>query len=180
MVASENTELFAWYAHWFSNRSDIPDKALQPPSCGGCADRDCGKGVADGFYAISSLVLLGTALGALRTRAGLSTFLRQATAVEALTLVAAVAFLLLLSIQFASGPCINPSRAHPYFTPGRLLNGALIPFALLYVYGTYCLLRRISAALPLIGLGVIVAFVTTSEIFINRVVFASEHNWFHL
>src|SRR6266567_1683091 len=138
------------------------------------------SGVADGFYAISSLVLLGAAVVGLRKQGGLSTFQRQAIAVAALTFVAAVAFLVLLSIQFDFGNCINPSRAHPYFTSGRLLSGALIPFGLLYVYGIYFLLRRISAALPLTVLGVIVALVTTSEIFINRVVFASEHNWFHL
>jgi hypothetical protein len=50
---------------------------------------------------------------------------------------------------------------------------------LLYVYGVACLLRRISAVLPLIVLRAIVVFVTTSEILVNRVVFASEHNWFH-
>ncbi len=138
------------------------------------------SGVADGFYAISSLVLLGAAVVGLRKQAGLSTFQRQAIAVAALTFVAAVAFLVLLSIQFDFGNCINPSRAHPYFTSGRLLSGALIPFGLLYVYGVSSLLRRVSAVLPLIVLGVIVAFVTTSEILINRVVFASEHNWIHL
>ncbi len=63
---------------------------------------------------------------------------------------------------------------------GRLLSGALIPFALFYVYGIACLFRRINAALPIIVLAVIVVFVTTSEILINRVVFASKHNWFNL
>jgi hypothetical protein len=50
---------------------------------------------------------------------------------------------------------------------------------LLYVYGISSLLRRISAVLPMVVLGAIVMFVTTSEILVNRVVFASEHNWFH-
>jgi hypothetical protein len=34
--------------------------------------------------------------------------------------------------------------------------------------------------LPLIVLGFVVVFMTTSEILVNRVVFVSEHNWFHL
>jgi hypothetical protein len=85
----------------------------------------------------------------------------------------------LLSIQFDFGDCINPSRAHPYFTSGRLLSGALIPFALAYVYGMSNLLRRTGPAVSLIVLGLMLTFVTTSEIVINRVVFASEHNWFH-
>jgi hypothetical protein len=135
--------------------------------------------VADGFYAISSLILLGTAIIGLRKRAGLSAFQRQAIGIAILSFVTSVGFLALLSIQFDFGNCINPSRGHPYFTSGRLLNGALIPFALLYVYGVACLLRRVSMVLPLVVLGAVVVFVTTSEILVNRVVFASEHNWFH-
>ena len=136
--------------------------------------------IGDGFYAISSLALLGAALVGLRKKAGLSTFQRQAIATAIVGFIASVAFLALLSIQFDFGNCINPSRTHPYFTSGRLLTGALIPFALFYVYGIAWLFRRINAVLPLIVLGAILAFVTASEIIINRVVFASEHNWFHI
>jgi hypothetical protein len=135
--------------------------------------------VADGFYAISSLVLLGAALTGLRKKTELSTCQRQAIAVAALGFIASVGFLAFLSIQFDFGNCINPSRLHPYFTSGRLLSGALIPFALVYVYGISWLFRRFNAALPLLVLGVFLAFVTMSEIRINRRVFASEHNWFH-
>jgi hypothetical protein len=135
--------------------------------------------VADGFYGLSSLVLLGAAIIRLRKRAGLSAFQRRAIGIATLSFVTSVGFLALLSIQFDFGSCINPSRGHPYFTSGRLLSGALIPFALLYVYGISSLLRRISAVLPMVVLGAIVMFVTTSEILVNRGVFASEHNWFH-
>jgi hypothetical protein len=135
--------------------------------------------VADGFYAISSLILLGAAIVGLRKRAGLSAFQRQAIGIVILSFVTSVGFLALLSIRFDFGNCVNPSRGDPYFTSGRLLSGALIPFALLYVYGISSLLRRISAVLPLVVLGPVVVFVTTSEILVNRVVFASEHNWFH-
>jgi hypothetical protein len=134
--------------------------------------------VADGFYAISSLVVLGAAIIGLRKRAGLSAFQRQAISIAILSFVTSVGFLALLSIQFDFGSCINPSRGHPYFTSGRLLSNALIPFALLYFYGISSLLRRVSAALPLVALAAIVTFVTASEILINRVVFASEHNGF--
>jgi hypothetical protein len=136
--------------------------------------------VADGFYAVSSLALLGAALLGLRKKVGLSTFQRQAIGVAALGFIASVGFLALLSIQFDFGSCINPSRAHPYFTSGRLLSGALIPFALCYVYGIGWLVRRINPALPLLMLGVILVFIVTSEIAVNRVVFTSEHNLFHL
>lgn len=137
-------------------------------------------GPSDGFFAISSLILLASAIVGLARRAGLSTFQQHAISIAILIFLAGIAFLGLLSIQFDFGSCVNPSQAHPYFTSGRLLSGALIPFALLYVYGISFLFRRINAALPLVILGVIVVFATASEIAINRVVFASEHNWFHL
>jgi hypothetical protein len=88
--------------------------------------------------------------------------------------------LALLSIQFDFGDSTGPSRAHPYFTAGRLLAGALIPFAVCYVYGLTVLLRPAkSAALPLGIIAGVVTFIAISEISTNRVVFASQHNWFH-
>jgi hypothetical protein len=125
----------------------------------------------------------------LRKQFTLSTFQRRAIAVAIVTVVAGIAFLGLLSIQFDFGSCVNPSRSHPYFTSGRLLSGAMIPFALSYVYGISCLCRLatsrfrrtrwIDAASPLIVLGAIVVFSQASEIVITHTVFASEHNWFH-
>jgi hypothetical protein len=135
---------------------------------------------ADGFYAVSSFLLFAAATLGLRKQAGLSAFQRQAIGSAILIFLAGVAFLALLSTQFDFGNCINPSRGHPYFTSGRLLSGALIPFAVVYAYAVSWMCRRINPALPLIVLGLIVVFVTTSEIFVNRVVFVSEHNWFHL
>ena len=125
----------------------------------------------------------------LRKPFALSTFQQQAIAVAIVTVAAGVAFLGLLSVQFDFGSCVNPSRSHPYFTSGRLLSGAMIPFALSYVFGISCFCRLatsrfretrwIDTASPLIVLGAIVVFSQASEIFITRPVFASEHNWFH-
>jgi len=134
---------------------------------------------ADGFYAVSSFVLLVAAVIGLRKNTGLSTFQRQAICVSVFSFTAAVAFLALLSIQFDFGDCVNPSRAHPYFTSGRLLSGALIPFALFYVYGLTALFRRTNSAVPLMVLTMIIVSVATSEIISCSSVFASEHNWFH-
>jgi hypothetical protein len=135
---------------------------------------------ADGFYAVSSFLFVAAAIAGLQKHSGLAAFERQAIGSAILIFVAGVVFLALLSIQFDFGNCINPSRAHPYFTSGRLLNGALIPFAVVYVYGVSWVCRRINTTLPLIVLGSVVIFVTTSEILVNRVVFVSAHNWFHL
>jgi hypothetical protein len=136
-------------------------------------------GLVDNFFAISSLILLAAAVIGLRKQAGLAAFQRQAIGIAISMFAAGVAFLALLSVQFDFGNCINPSRAHPYFTSGRLLSGALIPFALAYVYGIMYAFRRAGPAITLIVVSVILIFVTTSEICINRVVFASDHNWFH-
>jgi hypothetical protein len=143
-------------------------------------NRELGWHVADEFYAISSLLLICAAMIGIRQNSGLSTFQRQALFFAALTFMAALAFLALLSIRFDFGECIYPSRAHPYFTSGRLMSGALIPFALLYVYGIGYLLRRVGRVASIVVVAGIMTFATVSEIFINRAVFASEHNWFHL
>ena len=145
--------------------------------------------IADRMYAVSSLVFIAGAVLGLRKRFALSAFQRQAIGVAILTLATGVAFLGLLSIQFDFGSCVNPSRSHPYFTSGRLLSGAMIPFVLIYVYGISCLCRLatsrfrqtrwIDTASPLIVLGAIVLFSQASEILITHPVFASEHNWFH-
>jgi hypothetical protein len=142
-------------------------------------NREVGWRVADEFYAISSLVFVAAAIMGLRKRAGLSAFQRRALFLAALTVVAAVAFLALLSVRFDFGECIYPSRAHPFLTSGRLMSGALIPFALLYVYGIGYVLRRVGPVAPIVVVAGIMTFATVSEIFINRGVFASEHNWFH-
>ena len=143
-------------------------------------NRELSWRVADEFYAISSLLLLCAAMVGILQHNMLSTFQRQALFLAALTVVAALAFLALLSVGFDFGECIYPSRAHPYLTSGRLMSGALIPFALLYVYGIGYLLRRVGPVASIIVVAGIMAFATVSEIFINRAVFASEHNWFHL
>jgi hypothetical protein len=133
----------------------------------------------DTFCAISSLLLFGVALaGTLRDR-DLSAEQRRAFWLAGISFVACVAFFALLSIQFDFGTCINPSRAHPYFASGRLLTGALIPFALVYVYGVDCLFRRSSALFPLIIIAGIMIWLTAANLFLNRAIFASAYNWFH-
>ena len=123
---------------------------------------------ADGLYAVSSLLFIAARLR--RIAKTIWTFRVPATGncgSAILTFVAGVAFLALLSIQFDFGSCVNPSREHPYFTSGRLLSGALIPFAVLCVWGFVGVppryfkisqTRWIDTALPLIVLGLIVVF----------------------
>ena len=134
----------------------------------------------DWFFAISSLVLLLSAIKGVARQSAFSTFQRQAIASAILVWLAGIFFLALLSIQFDFGESTGPTRVHPYFTAGRLLSGALIPFALTYVSGIAFLLRRAKGAvLPLSVIVGIVVVIALSEIAVNHVVFASEHNWFH-
>jgi hypothetical protein len=135
--------------------------------------------LADRFCAVSSSLFLGVAFAA-SLRGGMqSLFQRRAIALAGIMFLAGVIFYGLLSIQFDFGNCINPSRDHPYFTSGRLLSGALVPFAVVYVYAIVFCLRRIFPALPLLVLGSIMILVTVSDILMNRVMFLSEYNWFH-
>ncbi len=135
----------------------------------------------DTFYAISSLLLPCAALTGIWRRPRLSNFQLQLLLLASVMFIASLGFLALLSIQFDFGNCKYPSRAYPYFTSGRLISGALIPFALLYVYGASRLLRRVgNAFLPLAVLAIILVAVSISEIVLNQAVFASEHNWYHL
>src|SRR5579884_2501721 len=69
--------------------------------------------VADGFYVISSLVLLlGAVFGLWWKQSALSAFQREAMTIALLMSAAGIAFLALLSVQFDFGRCINPSREH--------------------------------------------------------------------
>src|SRR5207302_10828695 len=43
-----------------------------------------------------------------------------------------VLFVVVLSVAFDFGVCVYPSREQPFFTSGRLLCAAAIPFFLLY------------------------------------------------
>ena len=137
-------------------------------------------GFVDWFFVISSLVLLFSAMCGVASRSAFSTFQRQAIGSAILVWLAGIFFLAVLSIQFDFGESTGPTRDHPYFTAGRLLSGALIPFAVMYVSGISLLLRR--AKVAVLSLSIIVAIVAVtavSEIAVNHVVFASEHNWFH-
>ena len=119
--------------------------------------------LADRLFVISSLLLFASAIVGLLKPAKLSSVDRQAIGVAITTCAAGIIFLALLSIQFDFGSSTGPSRAHPYFTAGRLLTGALIPFAVCYVYGlTVLLCPAKSAVLPQAIIAGLVAFVAVS------------------
>ncbi len=136
----------------------------------------------DKFYVFSSVLLLASALvGLLRKSADKTSVQPLGLWLALASFAAAVAFLGFLSIAFDFGQCFYPSREHPYFTSGRLLCGALIPFLLLYVYGLDQVLGRIkNRATPILVLSAVVLLILISETGINRPAFHSQYNFFHL
>jgi Predicted membrane protein (DUF2142) len=138
------------------------------------------KGV-DLFYVFSSFgLILIAVISLVRERAkNASESQRRPLWIAVACVVATIVFLAFLSLQFDFGACINPSRERPYFFQGRLMLGALIPFAMLYVYGLSHLLRN-EPGLVLGAIGTIVITITISDLLANRVAFTSAYNWFHM
>ena len=136
--------------------------------------------VADVFYAISSaVVILGSGALLLRRRSN-EDDQRFILGVALLSLVSLVAFLVVLSISFDFGNCPYPSREHPYFTSGRLLDATAVPFFLLFVYaidrfGNWT--KREWLRWTLLGATVLV--VVVSQLQVNAPAFSSRYNFFH-
>jgi hypothetical protein len=136
---------------------------------------------ADIFYATSSIAFPILALTNLRSRTVTSILHKRALLLCAVLFFASVTFLALLSIQFDFGRCAYPSRDFPYFTSGRLMLVAVLPFSILYVRGVAIVLRWLRLPVSaLLAIGVIKLFLTGSEIALSREAFASVYNWFHL
>jgi hypothetical protein len=138
---------------------------------------------ADLFYTASSILALLLAGLGLRGR-GAARGAGLAEGLALLAVLASVALLAALSLLFAFTETTNPSSLRPYFTQGRLIAGALVPFLLLYLRGiqvaTSRLPGRLAAAAGWMGAAAAVAVVGASELRLTRAVFASPYNWFHL
>jgi hypothetical protein len=134
------------------------------------------------FYAVSTLVLLAATLVALfQQRFSLSPPIQRTALWLAFGFLAvAFGFYALLSVQFDFNNCFYPSRAHPFFTSGRLMLGSLIPFLILIACGLDCILGRISLNVKLLILFMLLLFMLAMETVTNWAVFTSEYNWFHL
>lgn len=137
---------------------------------------------ADLFYTVTTAALLGLAAAwALRRGGGPAALaVRGSLAVVAL----AVAQLAVLSMSFVFHTTSNPPADHPFFVQGRLVSGALLPFAVLYVQG----LRVATAPLPpawrrrcaAAALAVVAGVCLASEVWLSRPVFRSAYNLYHL
>ena len=98
-----------------------------------------------------------------------------------LSCIAAVAFLGFVSLIYDFHDCFYLSRKFPYFTSGRLILGALIPFLLLFVYGLDRALSFTKSRWPRwLALAAMLLFMLISEIATDWPVFSSQYNWFHM
>jgi hypothetical protein len=136
----------------------------------------------DAFYWVSSTLGIGLAVISLFPRsAKLTGFQRQALWLAFSSFAVLVLFVALISMAFDFGLCVYPSREHPYFTSGRLLSAAAIPFFLLYSQALDCLFSCIRRAWPrIVLLGGIALFIVVSESIVDWPAFSSRYNFFHL
>ena len=136
----------------------------------------------DAFYWISSTVaILLTPISLIWRRSKLIPFQRQSLWLALSSFVVLVLLLAVLSIAFDFGLCVYPSREHPYFTSGRLISAAAVPFFLLYSYALQRVLSWIPMQWPrIILLGGIVLFIVLSQSVVNSRAFWSHYNLFHL
>jgi hypothetical protein len=140
-----------------------------------------GLPVVDFDYTILSICLVGAAMVSLAPRFSSATGpQRDALWLGLWSFVAAVAFLGFLSVIYDFHDCFYPSREHPYFTSGRLMLGALVPFMLLFVFGLDCVLKRFGTPAKFFLLAAIILFMPAAETITDLPVFSSEYNWFHM
>jgi hypothetical protein len=136
---------------------------------------------ADRFYVLSSIIFAGIALLNLLPQSKTATApQRQALWLGFGCFAAAILFLGFLSTVYDFHDCFYPSREHPYFTSGRLMLGALIPFLLLFVYGLDCVLKKFGNAAKFSALAGIILFMLVTEITIDWPIFPNPYNWFHM
>jgi hypothetical protein len=133
------------------------------------------------IYTMFSLVLMIAALPTLLPDSpNVSPSQRRALLISVLCFAAGLGFFALMSVAYDFHDCPYPSRHYPYFTSGRLLLGALIPFLLLIVYGLDRLLMRFGNTAKFLALAAIMCAMLAVEIMTDWPVFSSPYNWFHL
>jgi hypothetical protein len=137
--------------------------------------------IIDLIYVALTFILIGVAaVNLLRKTKFIAVPQRAALWIGLASFIAVIAFSGFLSIIYDFHGCFYPSREHPYFTSGRLMLGALIPFMLLFVYGIDRALKKFGETAKFLALAAMILFMLVSEIAIDWPVFSSQYNWFHM
>jgi hypothetical protein len=132
-------------------------------------------------YTVLTIILLAAVLPAVFPQSSSVTSVqRRALELGLICFVAALGFFALLSIRYDFHDCPYPSRQYPYFTSGRLLLGALIPFLLLIAYGLDRVVSRFGNVAKWVTLGVMIFTMLVVEMATDWPVFSDPYNWFHL
>ena len=90
-----------------------------------------------------------------------------------------ILFLALISILYDFGNCPYPSRTHPYFSSGRLMLGALLPFLILFLQGVEWSLGWMGKKVLWGLLTFFVVGISLTEAWISKPVFQSAYNFFN-
>jgi predicted membrane protein DUF2142 len=136
----------------------------------------------DAFYWVSSTLAIGLAVISLVPRSTrLTAFQRQALWLAFWSFAVLVLSVALLSMAFDFGLCVYPSREHPFFTSGRLLSAAAVPFFLLCSQALDRALSWIARMWPRIILfGGIALLIIVSQSIVDWPALSSRYNFFHL
>jgi multidrug transporter EmrE-like cation transporter len=134
--------------------------------------------IADLFYSIlTALVILAALVLLFRKQ---SKGERLILWLAFLSFLSIVAFLVVLSVSFDFDQCPYPSREHPYFTSGRLLNAAAVPFFLLFGYVIDRFANwKTRQWMRWTLLGAILLLMVVSQLQTNAPAFSSRYNFFH-
>ncbi|PYK30112.1 MAG: hypothetical protein DME57_07915 [Verrucomicrobia bacterium] len=135
---------------------------------------------SDGFYAILTALIIVAAIVLIARRESGDKDRQSVLWLALLSFVSILALLVILSLRFDFGNCPYPSREHPYFISGRLLNAAAVPFFLLLVY----VIDRFAAGfkrewIRWTVLAATLLLVLISQFQTNAPAFASRYNFFH-
>jgi hypothetical protein len=137
---------------------------------------------ADGFYLLSTVVLVIAFLAFLIRPGKEENRLQRLSDFLSCYLVAASAlFLVAISLPFDFQDCVYPSREHPYFVSGRIICGTMLPFALIYLSGFEFLWRPVRKYVhPILPLAIICVGIMVSEVLLTSAVFHSKFNFYAL
>jgi len=135
---------------------------------------------ADAFYAISTAFMVLASFVVLLRKKRLESGRLWILWLALASFFSIVGFMVVLSLKFDFGNCPYPSREYPFFTSGRLLNAAAVPFFLLFAFvidriGLWT--KREWLKWGLLGATVFVLIV--SQIQVNAPAFSSRYNFFH-
>ena len=143
-------------------------------------DKPMSLPVIDLIYAVVSIGLVAISTILISRSTVTNAAQRQSLWPALWSFFAAMAFLGFLSTIYDFHDCPRPSRELPYFTSGRMILGALIPFMLLFVFGLDYVLKKFGSAAKFSALGAITSFMLITEIAIDWPVFSNSFNWFHI